>query len=152
MQRWFIIVILFISMPCLNAQDTLTVMTYNLLNYGNFTDYCTQANNDPDDKTEWMKEVIDYIVPDVLAVNQSKRIFSDLVTMLFPKDMIQVVANQYQKGHPVSPEIIAKQIGKPVFSIIPKDDQTLISALSKSQPAITIASSSAFSINSRALT
>lgn len=53
--------------------------------------------------------------PDLLAVNQCKRMYTDLVTMLFPKDMIQILVNQAVNGHPVSPDVIGKQIGKPVF-------------------------------------
>ena len=85
------------------------------------------------------------VSPDILAVNQSRRLYSELVTMLFPKDMIQVVLNQYQKGHPVSPEIVGKQLGKPVFASIPKDDQSCITALNKSSPALVVAKTGAFS-------
>ena len=64
------------------------------------------------------------VTPDILAVNQTKRLYSELITMMFPKDMMQVVLNQVQKGHPVTPDVVGKQIGKPVFSMIGKDDQT----------------------------
>lgn len=50
--------------------DTLTVMHYNLLNYGNFTSYCTFYNNPPDAKTTHLKTIIDYYLPDVLTVNE----------------------------------------------------------------------------------
>lgn len=83
--------------------------------------------------------------PDILAANQSKRIYTELVTMLFPKEMIQVIVNQHQKGHPVTPEIIGKQIGKPTFGLIGKDDQSCITALSRSTPVLTIAKNSPFS-------
>jgi|GEM_PF-570050 len=53
-----------------SAQDTLKVMHYNLLNFGTFTSYCTLENNDPDDKVDWMKEIIDYSVPDIISVNE----------------------------------------------------------------------------------
>jgi pilus assembly protein CpaF len=87
-----------------------------------------------------------YIVvsPDILAVNQTKRMYSDLVTMLFPKEMMQILVNQYQKGHPVGPDVIGRQIGKPVFGVVPKDDQTCIGALQKSQPVLAIAPNSNF--------
>lgn len=85
------------------------------------------------------------VSPDILAVNQSKRIFSDLVTMLYPKDMIQVILNQYQKGHPVTPEVIGKQIGKPVFHPIPKDDASCVQALSKRKVLYTLNKNAAFS-------
>jgi len=84
------------------------------------------------------------VTPDLLAANQSKRLYSDLTTLLFPKEMMQIVVNQFQKGHPVSPDVIGKQIGKPVFAAIPKDDQTCIRALSGSTPVMAIAKSSPF--------
>lgn len=94
---------------------------------------------------EFSTMILMVVSPDLLAVNQSKRLFSDLVTMLFPKDMIQIVVNQFQKGHPVTAETIGRQIGKPVFSVISKDDQGCIRALSTSNPLITIAKNSPFS-------
>ncbi len=82
--------------------------------------------------------------PDVLAVNQCRRMYSDLVTMLFPKDMIQILVNQAVNGHPVSPDVIGKQIGKPVFHAIPKDDASCIAALSRSTPVLVGAKGSPF--------
>ncbi|MGE3609459.1 MAG: ATPase, T2SS/T4P/T4SS family [Bacteriovoracaceae bacterium] len=84
------------------------------------------------------------VTPDLLAVNQGKRMYTDLVTMLFPKDMIQIVVNQVVNGHPVSPEVISKQLGKPVFHSIPKDDASCIAALSRSTPVLVAAKSSPF--------
>ncbi len=84
------------------------------------------------------------VSPDILAVNQTKRLYSELVTMMFPKEMIQIVMNQVVKGHPVSPEIVGRQIGKPVFAVVPKDDQSCITALNNSKPVMTFAKSSAF--------
>lgn len=82
--------------------------------------------------------------PDVLAVNQCRRMYSDMTTMLFPKDMIQILVNQAVNGHPVSPDVIGKQIGKPVFHAIPKDDASCIAALSRSTPVIVGAKNSSF--------
>jgi pilus assembly protein CpaF len=82
--------------------------------------------------------------PDLLAVNQCKRMYTDLVTMLFPKDMIQIVVNQAVNGHPVSPDVIGKQIGKPVFHAIPRDDASCIAALSRSTPVLVGAKGSPF--------
>jgi len=82
--------------------------------------------------------------PDLLAVNQCKRMYTDLTTMLFPKDMIQVLVNQAVNGHPVSPDVIGKQIGKPVFHAIPRDDANCIQALSRSTPVVVAAKSSPF--------
>jgi septum site-determining protein MinD len=85
------------------------------------------------------------VTPDLLAANQTKRVFSDLTTMLFPKEMMHIIVNQFQKGHPVTPETIGRQIGKPVFGVVAKDDQSCLRALSSSTPLYVIAKNSPFS-------
>ena len=52
----------------LSAQDRVKVMSYNLLNYGNTTSYCTQTNNNIFAKNGYDATIIDYIQPDILAV------------------------------------------------------------------------------------
>ena len=52
------------------AQDNLKVMQYNLLNYGNITSYCTVSNNSMLDKEPLLREIIQYIQPDIFAVNE----------------------------------------------------------------------------------
>ena len=82
--------------------------------------------------------------PDILALNQSKRLYSELITMMIPKEMIQIILNQAVQGHPVTSEVVGKAMGKPVFSIVPKDETTCVAALNKKQPAALIAKGSAF--------
>jgi septum site-determining protein MinD len=84
------------------------------------------------------------VTPDILALNQTKRLYSDLITMMFPKDMIQFLVNQAQPGHPVTNEVIAKTLGKPVFSAIAKDDQNCVLALNQKKPVMLIARNSPF--------
>ena len=84
------------------------------------------------------------VTPDILAANQTKRMYSDLLTQLFPKDAIQILFNQFQNGHPVTPDVISRQIGKPIFSLIPKDDETCIASLNMKKPAVTVFQNSAF--------
>nr|BDT26727.1 Flp pilus assembly complex ATPase component TadA [Bacteriovorax sp. HI3] len=84
------------------------------------------------------------VTPDILALNQTKRLYSDLVTMMFPKDMIQFVINQAQQGHPVTNDVIAKTLGKPAFSIIPRDDQNCTLALNQKKPVMLVARNSNF--------
>jgi pilus assembly protein CpaF len=85
------------------------------------------------------------VTPDVLAVNQSRRLYNDLLTLLFPKQMIQIICNQFQSGHPVTPEVIGNQMGKAAFAAIPKDDQSCIFSLNKSRPALLLNKTSGFS-------
>lgn len=93
---------------------------------------------------EYSTAIFIVVTPDILALNQSKRLFSELVTMLFPKDMIMIIGNQVQKGHPVTPDVMGKTIGKPVFSTIPKDDQICVTALNQKKPIMVIGKNSAF--------
>ncbi|MBT3585288.1 MAG: Flp pilus assembly complex ATPase component TadA [Halobacteriovoraceae bacterium] len=85
------------------------------------------------------------VSPDILAVNQTKRLYTDLVTMMFPKDMLQVVFNMAQKGHPVTAEIVGKTIGKPVIGSILKDEQSAAAALNSKKPMMIMAKNSPFS-------
>ncbi|MFZ8934517.1 MAG: ATPase, T2SS/T4P/T4SS family, partial [Bacteriovoracaceae bacterium] len=48
------------------------------------------------------------------------------------------------QGHPVSPDVVGKTIGKPVFSTILKDDQTCVQALNAKKPIVTVAKNSPF--------
>ena len=50
------------------SQDTIKVMSYNLLNYGNYTSYCTTYNNNVETKNEYLRTIIDYTLPDILGV------------------------------------------------------------------------------------
>ena len=53
------------------AQDTLTVMQYNLLEYGNYLSsyaQCYESNNNTQHKDECIRTILDYVKPDILTV------------------------------------------------------------------------------------
>ena len=55
----------------LKAQDTLTVMQYNLLYYGNYqSGYadCYETNNNTQQKDEYIRTILDYVKPDIFTV------------------------------------------------------------------------------------
>lgn len=52
------------------AQDTLSVMTYNLLNFGNTTSYCTSSNNNLNDKIAYLRTITAYVLPDIVGFNE----------------------------------------------------------------------------------
>ena len=52
------------------SQDTLKVMHYNLLNYGNYTNYCTSGNNNHEYKDAWIRTIVGYELPDILTINE----------------------------------------------------------------------------------
>ncbi|NOX85162.1 MAG: hypothetical protein GXO86_04220, partial [Chlorobi bacterium] len=72
MKRFCFILFLFLSFG-LYAQDTLTVLQYNLLNYGNITGYCNNSNNNINDKDKHLKKIINYIKPDIFTVNEMSK-------------------------------------------------------------------------------
>lgn len=59
---------LWLSFLTVSAQDTLKIMQYNLLNYGNATSYCTSSNNNLNSKNTYLKTIINYVKPDVFTV------------------------------------------------------------------------------------
>ncbi len=72
MRKSGLLFFLFLSFG-LFAQDTLTVLQYNLLNYGNITSYCTNTNNNINNKDEYLKKIIRYIKPDIFTVDEMSK-------------------------------------------------------------------------------
>lgn len=66
------ILFLLLLLPALSliSQDTVRMMHYNLLNFGNNYGSCNSTNNNVDEKTAWLKTVVDYMKPDILTVNE----------------------------------------------------------------------------------
>lgn len=66
----FLFLFLWLFSVLAEAQDTLNIVHYNLLNYGNITTYCTNNNNNIDQKDAYLKTIIAYTKPDVFTVNE----------------------------------------------------------------------------------
>lgn len=71
MRRFFVFLLL-LSLPWLSkAQETITVMQYNLLQYGNYNSgyaECYETNNNTQHKDESIRTILDYVQPDILTV------------------------------------------------------------------------------------
>jgi endonuclease/exonuclease/phosphatase family metal-dependent hydrolase len=52
------------------AQDTITVMHYNLLYYGFNTSFCTSQNNNVNLKDQYLSTIIAHVNPDIFSVNE----------------------------------------------------------------------------------
>ena len=66
-----LIIILLWTILSVNAQDTLTVMQYNLLYYGNYNSGfadCYETNNNTQRKDECIRTLVDYVKPDIFTV------------------------------------------------------------------------------------
>lgn len=52
------------------AQDTLTVMHYNLLYYGEITGFCNNSNNSLEMKDPHLRTILNEVQPDIFTVNE----------------------------------------------------------------------------------
>lgn len=59
-----------LSVYPITPRDTVSVMVYNLLFYGNYTSFCNPQNNNIDDKDAYLRTIIAYNQPDLFAVNE----------------------------------------------------------------------------------
>ncbi len=62
--------LLFFAGSLLQGQDTLRIMQYNLLMYGNNFGGCTSSNNNIDNKNAYLHTIVNYVKPDILTVNE----------------------------------------------------------------------------------
>ncbi|MFT5723042.1 MAG: hypothetical protein ACI9JN_000147 [Bacteroidia bacterium] len=63
--------LLFVSqLTSVFAQDTIRFMHYNLLNYRNTTNQCTNSTNNPETKEGHLQTIVSHIKPDILTVNE----------------------------------------------------------------------------------
>lgn len=69
MKKLITLILLNVSFSAM-SQDTLKIMQYNLLNYGNYTSYCTSGNNNHEAKDAWITTIINHELPDILTVNE----------------------------------------------------------------------------------
>lgn len=53
-----------------SAQDSLRVLQYNLLNFGNYTSYCNSSNNNHLTKEGYLRTILKYSRPDIFTVNE----------------------------------------------------------------------------------
>lgn len=72
--KQLLIVFLFVVSLSVSAQDSITVLQYNLLNYGNYTSYCLNSNNNHITKEGYLRTIIGYTKPDIFTVNELSKL------------------------------------------------------------------------------
>ncbi len=80
--------------------------------------------------------------PDLIVINQTKRILSKVKELLIPPEMIQVVINRSSSANAINPQMIQTHLGKAAYGLIPEDAVTCEAALAKSTPVTLIAQGS----------
>lgn len=70
MKKHLLLILLFTTSLCSSAvvTDTIKVMQYNLLNYGNYTSYCPQSINNINDKNRYIRTILTAYYPDIFTV------------------------------------------------------------------------------------
>lgn len=73
--------------------------------------------------------------PEVLAVNQTMRLMTELMAANFPNDMLQLVINKVSPTG-LAPAAIGQSLRKAVLGMIPQDDATAGGSLQRSSPFV----------------
>ena len=68
--------------------------------------------------------------PEILVVNQTRRLINDLLTATFPLEMFQLVINKAGTAG-LSPQAISQGLRLPVIGMIPNDDITAQGSLQR---------------------
>lgn len=79
--------------------------------------------------------ILTLTTPEVLAVNQTKRVIHDLMAATVPADFFQIVINNFSKSS-LDPKLIAQTLGRSVIGMIPQDDLTTYTSVQRSTPFI----------------
>lgn len=73
--------------------------------------------------------------PEVLVVNQTRRLINDLLTASVPADFLQLVVNKASRSG-VDPGAISQSLRRPILGLIPQDDVTAYASLQRSVPFV----------------
>lgn len=124
MKKFLIIIFLLITVKSF-SQDVIKVMHYNLLYYGIDVYDCNQTNNGINDKTNYLKTIINHVQPDIFTVNEIDVNNSDQTYLLNNVFILNGLPN-YSKG-----EVSGSFSGNQVFynnSKLTLYDQDYVSA------------------------
>lgn len=94
--RIFTLILTFLFCTLSYAQDTIKIMQYNLLNYGVTTYYCSESNNNTHDKDESIRTILEYVRPDIIAVNEFSKL--PLIQTNFINNNLNIKGVKYWKS------------------------------------------------------
>ena len=84
---------------------------------------------------ELSSAILVVLTPEVLVVNQTKRLLNELSAATLPSQLFQIVINQVGQGG-LSTNAIANSLRLPVVAVLPKDEATTTQALQSSLPFV----------------
>lgn len=74
-------------------------------------------------------------VPELLAINQTRRMMNDLQASTVHGELFHIVINR-ANNQGLSPQAISQALRRPVIAVIPQDDATVGSSIQKTQPFV----------------
>jgi len=77
--------------------------------------------------------------PDVLVLNQTKKIIDKLQVLLYPPEMTRIVVNRFPTGSPYTPQFIESALKRKVLGLVPDDVPAATAALAKGAPYVLLA-------------
>ena len=75
------------------------------------------------------------VTPEILVINQTRRILNELVAATLPSQLINLVVNKHTKSA-VQPSAIQKALNIPILNFVPNDERVSLQALQASQPFV----------------
>ncbi|NBX67617.1 MAG: pilus assembly protein TadA [Proteobacteria bacterium] len=78
-------------------------------------------------------------LPEILVLHHTRRVIEKVQNLLFPPEMIKLVVNRFSAAKGINPQLIQTNLKKPVLGVIPEDEITTVSSMTKAQPFITSA-------------
>ena len=79
--------------------------------------------------------VIVVTTPEVLVINQTRRLLNDLQSATVPSELFQIVLNKVSRTG-LDPKAIEQSLRRPLIGAVPQDDVTAYAALSRSLPFV----------------
>lgn len=89
--------------------------------------------------------VIVVATPEVLVVNQTKKILNELLSASFPADLFQIVLNKISRTG-IDPRAIGQALRRPILGQIPQDEMVAMAALQRSSPFVISAGTSPMAV------
>lgn len=77
--------------------------------------------------------------PDILVLNQTRRLVDKIQSAMVPPEMTKLIVNRFPQGTPYTPQFIEQSLRRQVLAVIPEDAASAAMALAKGAPFATLA-------------
>jgi pilus assembly protein CpaF len=72
-------------------------------------------------------------MPEIIVLHHTRKIIEKIQNLLFPMEMIKVVINRFSAKRGIQPQVIQTNLKKQVLGVIPEDEMTALTAMTKGQ-------------------